>query len=395
MKRAEATGSDGSGKVVLSTPVTHSDWTWRYEKRIGHGEASVKYILDRCKEVGWQRLYWRCFDGGQAMYDSDLLDSVAVGYDPDNYHAWQSPGQHDLSFVDGYADFDSLKAAVDYGHEIGLEIHAWLSINEDDHAWGLMSRFSREHPQFRWVKRTGLPYNSQLSFAFEEVREYKLGLLKEILAYDIDGVFFDWIRTGDVRNEPQATPDGTADFGYERPLVEGFEKQYGVRPKEIPNNDERWVRYRAEPQTLFMRGACELIRGKNPSLPISMMGHHAWSYRGATPHVNGNLHGLLLDTATWAREGLIDEIVAAGYYAEGGTPEKAFAQMKGEVGDRGNIWLYWWVPPDADDFKKSVAVAESLGATQILYWESDYIDLPERQPQTHELAETMREYASG
>jgi len=70
----------------------------------------------------------------------------------------------------------------------------------------------------------GLPYNSQLSFAFPQVRDYKLGLVKEILAYDIDGFFFDWMRTGDVRNGPQADATGTADFGYEKPLVEGFIK---------------------------------------------------------------------------------------------------------------------------------------------------------------------------
>jgi hypothetical protein len=35
-----------------------------------------------------------------------------------------------------YGTTDSLAEAVTYGHEIGLEIHAWFSINEDDHAWG-------------------------------------------------------------------------------------------------------------------------------------------------------------------------------------------------------------------------------------------------------------------
>ena len=70
----------------------------------------------------------RAADAAQAVYDSDLLDSVAVGYDPDNYHAWQSPGRDVATFVKGYDSFDSLKVAVDDGHEIGLEIHAWLSI---------------------------------------------------------------------------------------------------------------------------------------------------------------------------------------------------------------------------------------------------------------------------
>jgi uncharacterized lipoprotein YddW (UPF0748 family) len=380
-------------KIVLSSPVTHSDWVWRDEARIGHHEASVKYILDRCREFGWRKLYWRCLDGGQALYASKLMDSVAVGYDPDNYHAWQSPGQDELfGCLERYGDFDSLRAAVDYGHEIGLEIHAWLSINEDDHAWGLISRFSKAHPEFRWVKRSGLPYNSQLSFAFEEVREYKLGIVAEVLEYDIDGVFFDWMRTGDVRNEPQALPDGTADFGHEKPLVEAFREQFGVDYRDVASDDERWLQLRCEPQTDFMRRASALIRAKREDLRIAVMGHHAWSHRGATPWINGNRQGLLLDTPTWAREGLMDEIVAAGYFIGEGTPEKAYACMQDEVGDRCAIWLWWWTPPTAEDFRESVRVAEALGAPQILYWESDYLDLPGREAEAGRLAEAMRGY---
>jgi len=393
MQRHGTSRPGDGGRIVLSTPVTHSDWTWRNRTRIGRGKESVKYILDRCRGAGLRRIYWRCFDGGRALYASKLMDEEWTGYDADNYHAWKSPGEDQVSHLEEYRGFDSLGEAVAYGHEIGLEIHAWLSINEDDHAWGLVSRFSRAHPQFRWVKRSGLPYNSQLSFAFPEVRDYKLGLVREILSYDIDGVFFDWMRTGDVRNEPQATPDGAADFGYETPLTEGFERKHGVNPSAIPNDDEQWVRCRAEPQTLFMRDAHKLIKAKSDSLVISMMGHQPWSYRGATPRVNGNLFGLLIDTATWAREGLIDDIVAAGYYTAGGTPEGAYACMEDEVGERCNIWLYWWLPPDADDFRKSIETAEKLGAKQVLYWESDYLDLPERAAAAEELAVAMAEYA--
>lgn len=383
-----------AGRIVLSSPVTHSDWVWQHEKRIGHHEASVKYILDRCQEVGWTRVYWRCLDGGQAMYASQLMDSVAVGYEPDNYHQWQSPGAHDFGCLHRYGDFDSLAAAVAYGHEIGLEVHAWLSINEDDHAWGLISRFAKAHPQFRWVKRSGLPYNSQLSFAFEEVRQYKLGIVAEVLAYDVDGVFFDWMRTGDVRNEPQALPDGTADFGHEKPLVEGFKERTGLDYREVPSDDERWVQFRCEPQTDFMRRASELIRAKRLDLPIAVMGHQPWSYRGATPWINGNRHGLLLDTATWAHEGLMDAIVAAGYFTGEGTPAKAYAAMRDEVGDQCDVWLWWWTPPTAEDFQESLTLAQDLGAPQILYWESDYVDLPGREAEAGRLAEAMRGYAN-
>src|SRR5688500_18312722 len=99
-----------------------------------------------------------------------------------------------------YAKFDPFAEAIRYGHKIGLQIHAWVTINEDDHGWGLQSEFTKKHSEFRWHKRNGTRYYSQLSFVYPEVRKYKLALLRELLAnYAMDGLFLDWIRTGDVR----------------------------------------------------------------------------------------------------------------------------------------------------------------------------------------------------
>ncbi len=367
--------SKSTSQMILSSPVTHIDWISQHGEKIGHGPKSVKYILDRCKQVGWTRLYWRCLDGGLACYRSKLRDGEEKGYVPDNYHAWSSPGKPLPDMFSPYKKFDCLAEAVDYGHKIGLEIHAWVSINEEDHGWGLQSRFTQAHPEYRWVRRNYCPYNSQISFAFPEVREYQLETVREILQYDVDGIFFDWIRTGDVRNNPQTTPDGTADYGYEIPLVEGFKKKYKIDPRTIPNNDLRWVKFRCEPQTIFMREAHKLIRKtKGKQFPISMMSHHPWGIRGVDGPINGCLHGQLIDIQTWAKERLIDEVVVAGYYRKGGTPEKALKYIKEQVGNRCKIWMYWWVPGSMEDFLKSLKTARKCGATQILFWESDYVE---------------------
>ena len=187
--------SRAQAKVRLSSPVTHSDWVLANNPPPAWGEAGVRQILDRAKECGWTRVYWRCFDSGKSMYASRLLEPFDQG-EPVNY--WVDHGYtaiiERMKGID-YGSFDTLRAAVDYGHSIGLEVHAWLSINEDDHGYGWPSRFTREHPECRWVRREGTAYRSQLSFAFPAVREYKLALLKEILAYEPDGIFFDWIRT--------------------------------------------------------------------------------------------------------------------------------------------------------------------------------------------------------
>jgi len=387
---ANLAGVAEGAPVRLASPVTHSDWMVR-DPAPEWGPAGVRQILDRCKACGWERVYWRCLDGGRALYGSRILEPLHK-LDDENYlrdHGLEEIQarleQHD------WGSFDAFAEAVRYGSEIGIEVHAWLSINEDDHGYGWTSRYTREHPESRWVRRDGRPYRSQQSFAFPEVRAYKLAVLREVLEYRPAGVFFDWIRTGDVRDNPQTDPDGIANYGYEAPNVSRFRGQYGLDPGAAPNDDERWVRVRAEPQTLFMREARTLIRRELPDAPISAMVQHPWSYRGApddTPYAD-NLRGLLLDVPAWASEGLIDEIVAAGYYREGGGPEKAWQWMWEKAEGKVGIWLYGWIG-SPEGFATDTALAERLRAPQLLLWESDYIGLPPANP---ELVEAMREYA--
>jgi len=199
--------------------------------------------------------------------------------------------------------------------------------------------------------------------------------LEELLGnYPLDGLFLDWIRTGDVRDNPQTDADGVADSGYEAPSVENFQKQFGVDPRTAANNDERWVRIRAEPQTEFMRAVRKLGLPQKKSVPISVMVGHPWHYRGLQNKIDGNLRGLLLDVGTWAREGLIDSAVAAGYYRDGGNAERAWRALKEETENKVDIWSYSWVPQNPTEFERDFNLASNLGAKQILFWEADYID---------------------
>ena len=292
-----------------------------------------------------------------------------------------------------YGTIDSLAEAVRYGHEIGLEIHAWFSINEDDHAWGWPSRFTVAHPEHRWTRRNGSVYHSQLSFAYPEVRAYQLAIIQEVLdTYPVDGIFLDWIRTGDVR-DPQVDSSGVADYGYERILLDGFKTEYGIDPQSIPNHDMRWVKYRAEPQTEFMRSVRKLANSKSPKLPVAVMVQHPWSYRGDNPKYADNLQGLLLDVEAWASEGLMDAAVAAGYYApnSGGTPELAYEHLKELTGGKIDIWMYAWVPTTAETFRTGLENARKLSAKQILYWEADYID---NNPHKADLQKMMSDCAA-
>lgn len=350
-------------------------------------------MLDACKSAGWSRIHWRVLDGGRALYRSRLLRPMGR-WDEDSF--WNPQTDADRALVQrynpgmsaeqrrallarfdalDYGRFDPLAEAVNYGHRIGLKIHAWVTINEDDHGWGLQSDFSKRHPEFRWRRRNGEAYRSQLSFAFPEVRRYKLAIIKELLRnYAIDGLFIDWIRTGDVRDNPQNDGQGVADYGYEEPLVKGYESRVGTSPGTLGNGEQSWVQWRAQPQTIFMRELRQLARAEKRPMPISVLVGHPWHYRGEKNIIDGNLRGLLLDLSTWAAEGLIDAAVPAGYYRDGGSAEKAWHALRTETCRKVDVWMYAWVPKTIADFEESLTAARRVAAEQILFWEADYIE---------------------
>lgn len=386
--------------IHLGVPLTHSDYLLQENPKIVWGPEGVKYMLDTCKNSGWNRVYWRTFDGGQANYKSKLL-TPGMHLEADNFFQPTTPQDkavldsyypspdpkllkkiEEVRSIIDYSEFDALACAVEYGKQIGLEIHAWITINEDDHGWGVASDFSRKFPECRWMRRNGKRYRSQMSFAFPEVMNFKEALVSEILQYNVDGLFFDWTRTGDVRDNPQTDCTGAADRGYEEPLVQSFREQYGEDPFEIPNTDERWVRHRCEPHTQFMRRVRALVNREKRPVPISALVNHPWAFRGMDQIIDGNLRGMHLDLRTWAREGLIDAAIPNDYFFKGnGSPEEAYNYLREETEGRIDLWTFAWVPQNVGEFEDVYARAKRLGAKQLFFWEADYIELrKDREP---------------
>ena len=116
--------------------------------------------------------------------------------------------------------------------------------------------------------------------------------------------------------------------------------KYNADPHDVPNDDERWVRVRAEPQTLFMRKVRELVNKQPRRVPIAVMVGHPWHYRGLQDPIDGNLRGLLLDVATWANEGLMDAAIPAGYYRPGGESAQAWSVTRSRHGDSADVLFF-------------------------------------------------------
>ena len=245
--------------------------------------------LYRYSDVG--TVFWAVNYGELTNYPSEVGTPVArTGEDaltPGEKNEMES--LHTL-ISNGIVPFEAAGKAV---HEMGLEFHAQfrLAILTGDFMTGSFpAGFSAEHPEFRMLDPDGTPL-PKLSYAFPEVRQFMLTLMREIGAFDIDGVDLCFIR-------------GPLFVGYEAPVVADFEKQYGQDPREMDQTDPRWLAHKAGYVTQFVREARQVVDeiAAARARPVKLS---AMSYGSESLNMYFGL-----DVRSWLKEDLLDFIIA-------------------------------------------------------------------------------------
>lgn len=192
---------------------------------------------------------------------------------------------------------DTLKVVADACHEAGMLCYASLRMN-GDYSAGWMgesiprmfnSTFWWSHPEFRIRGKQGED-QTKFSYAFPEVRAFKLAVLREAAQRDIDGINLDFLRHPNF-------------FGYERPLVEAFQNRYGQDPRKLPADDPRWLQLRADVMTGFVRDVRRILddAGKLKGRRLGLSARVDWRQYRAWG----------CDIQAWLKAGLIDYLVLA------------------------------------------------------------------------------------
>ena len=203
---------------------------------------------------------------------------------------------------------DPLRVVIDHCHAQGLRVHASFRMNAN-YPPPMADTFNGElywkHYDCRIMMRYGR-HNCRLSYAYPQVRAFRLALIKEAIGYGPDGFHLDFLRHPPF-------------MGYDEPLVAKFKERYGVDPLKIPE-DQRWYRLCAEVMTSFVRDVRRALdeagrtRGKHLTLSASF------------DYCNYRAQGL--DPERWVKEGIVDNI-SPGRHGLGGIyfSVAPFAQM--------------------------------------------------------------------
>ncbi len=281
------------------------------------GAEDLKKSMLFYKDTQIAVLEWCVIAGSRTNYPSKVTELYGTGMTEFPRRGDKLAHEAVKSMAD--AGENTLAIVTAACHEAGISCYAALRMNGDYAAntWGgtfpkfANSTFWWQHPELRTLDAKGKEGSHQ-SYAFPEVREFKLNILREVVEQDIDGINLDFQRHPTF-------------FGFEKPMSDAFKAKYGVEASTVTQDDPRWVPLRYEMMTLFIRDVRKLLdeAGKRKGRHLGLSARIDWQKYPTWG----------CDIKTWLKEGMLDYLVV-GQYGLGGydfdiTPFVKMAQGSG------------------------------------------------------------------
>jgi len=216
------------------------------------------------------------------------------------------------------------------------------------------SDFYKAHPEWRCYDRDGTPV-LRMSFAVPQVREHLLGIFREVLKAQPDGLNVLYNR-------------GVPLILWEDAFCKMFKERYGEDAKQVPEDDQRIYELRGEIMTGFMRQIRELLdetqkaQGHRRRLELSAM----------VLETEEDNRKFGLDVERWVKEGLVDAIgVYKGAAHSSGKPidVEYFKRITQGTDVRVYPCMVAWALPGLEDVLKQAVEWYDAGADGIVFWD--------------------------
>ena len=332
----------GFDKIAL---VDGNDFATRFDVETTNGIAR---ILDRVVKTGADTILWRTHSGAIPRYQSREEDVSRLAHPLDirrlpnisKVHSWVRYWENEPDQIAAARDECARRPGIKtFGVHMLVEEAHWQ--HQYLGAWNL------EHPQYFARTFDGTVEMHHASFAYPEVREHRLAIVREILERKPEIVYLDIARNG--RYGPRCD--------YVKPNIDEWKRLYPGEALPADSNDPRWVAIVAKNNYAYSKGIkeeCERV-GAKFILAISNVGEPDrpdWNYQRCG-----------YDWTKMIEDGIVDAIAVASISADEkdpfGSTERIFRGVVDKVNGRCKIYF----PIRAYNFSKS---APSYG--QLAKW---------------------------
>jgi hypothetical protein len=188
---------------------------------------------------------------------------------------------------------DPLAIAVKAARKYGLRIYPWVTIFDEYGGPEFESGFSKKHPEYLLTDRSGRKhFKGVLCYAYPEVRHHRLTEIRELMEYGVDGIYL-------CTRSHSRFPGLLDKFGFNRPIVEKYEKLYGRNILRDRYDKEEWYRLLGEGLTEFLRETKREINKRDRRLGIGIKNGR---------RIGWPLGNMYLDYEKWMKQRLVDEL---------------------------------------------------------------------------------------
>jgi len=259
---------------------------------------------------------------------------------------------------------DETKMAIEAAHSmgkkimIGFRVQAWQTPPAFEDYF--TSRFYRDHPEWRTYDRDGTPV-MRMSYAVPEVRQHIYGILREVLAYQPDGIEIIYFR-------------GLPLMLWEDAFCKQFREKYGEDAKKVPEDDPRLYALREEIMTGFMRD----IRKMMDDVQKKQGRKQRYELSASVVHNEADNRKYGLDVERWVKEGLVDRIgiFPAAFHTDTRKPMELDWFYRITKGTNVGVYpmMIGWKLPSA---KQALVDAQKYykgGAAGIIFWDPSSTD---------------------
>ena len=213
-----------------------------------------------------------------------------------------------------------IKTPVATAASLGIEVHPSIACHPFGNGHPTPSPIFKEHPEWLlWKKDAKKPIETILSWAHPEARTFRADhIVAQVIEQGVQGVMLDYIRYL-----------GT-DYGYDPVIVSGFFQKHGVNPLDLPQDDMRWMQYRADFVTDFIVELRHKLALAIPDRHVEISVYLS----GDDPAPGVYLKGAMQDWKTWARMGIVDKLHVAWYTRDLDLIYTAVRRVREAVPDR-------------------------------------------------------------
>lgn len=234
----------------------------------GYGEPEIIAFFEKCKAAGVFGVQWRVSAFGQMVYPSKGAATTYPGSAP-----FEQLTPREQLIAKTLQKIDPLPIAVREAKKHGIKLYIWMTLSDEGFTHNKVDNFMVpdfliKNPNCMLMDRNGKALKGTICYNEPAALEYRLNIVRELLAYGADGLYLCTRSHSSVFGK-----DRGDDYGFNPAIVAEYQQRYGINILKEDFDVKKWRDIKSEGYDRLFSEISKLAKasGQKVRLGVSIM----------------------------------------------------------------------------------------------------------------------------